>query len=44
VDGEPVEQFGMGGRFALGAEIFFGFDKPCAKDLSPVPVDGDAGG
>ena len=43
-DSEPVEEFGMGGRGALGAEVVAGFDEAGAEELLPEAVDGDAGG
>ena len=34
----------MAGRFALRAEVLFGFDQPLAEELRPDAVDGDPRG
>ena len=39
VDRQPVEQFGVGGVIALGAEIAERFDDAGAEHLGPNPVD-----
>ena len=44
LDGQPVEQFWVGGRGALGAEVVFGFDEAASEVLLPDTVDEDAGG
>ena len=42
--GEVVEEFGVAGPHALGAEVLRGFDESGAEELLPEAVDGDAGG
>ena len=42
--GEPVEEFGMAGWFALDTEVLGGFDEAGAEDGLPEAVDGDTGG
>src|SRR5205085_11085678 len=41
--GEPIEQFRMGGPFALGAEIIGGLDQASAEELLPEPIHFDPG-
>ena len=41
--GEPIEEFGVGGFFALNAEVFGRFDKAGPEVFLPVTVDGDPG-
>ena len=43
-DGEPVEEIGVAGDFALEAEIFGGFDQTDGEEVLPHTVDGDPGG
>ena len=42
--GEPVEEFGMGGRLALRAEVVGGFHNAEAEELLPETVHRDARG
>lgn len=44
LDGEPVEELGVGGAGAHDAEILGGFDESAAEEIIPHAVDGDAGG
>ena len=44
VDGEPVEQFGVAGVFALGAEVGGGGDEAGAEEDLPEAIHFDAGG
>jgi hypothetical protein len=40
--GEPVEEFGVGGKGALHAEIVLGLDDALSEMAHPNAVDGDA--
>ncbi len=42
--GEPVEQGGVGGFIAHGAEVVFGLDQSLAEVGLPDAIDGDPGG
>ena len=44
LDGQPVEELGVGGAVADDAEVFGGPDDSRAEDLLPVAVDGHACG
>ena len=44
VEGEPVEQLGVGGEFAGDAEVAGASDQAGAEDVLPEAIDGDAGG
>ena len=44
IDGQPVEQLRVRGRFALAAEIVGGLDQAHAENLLPHAVDGHARG
>ena len=43
IGGEPVEQFGVAGGFAVGAEVAGGADEASAEMVLPDAVDQDAG-
>jgi hypothetical protein len=43
-DGQPVEEFRMGGRFALNAEVLGGAHEALTKKKLPEVIDGDACG
>ena len=43
LDGQPVEQFGVGRGFAVGAEVVGRGDDSAAEVVLPEPVDDDAG-
>jgi hypothetical protein len=36
---EPIEEFGVGGLFALDAEVFWSADEAVAKDALPHAVN-----
>ncbi len=42
IDGEPIEEFGVGGGFAGDAEIAGSFNDASAEEFLSEAVDGDA--
>ena len=44
LDGEPIEQLGVGRVFALQAEVLRGTDEAVSENALPHAVDENAGG
>ena len=44
LDGQPVEQFRVGRRFALGAEVLARLDEAAAEEARPEPIHRHAAG